>query len=245
MCGGKLLTVLKCRRAGGAPAAFDPSQITSASILLGHEARAADLYTDAGTTPVASDGDAVYQWDEAYGPSGSFSQTTQSLRPQWKPDYFASGKHAVLFDGTDDYMQRATAAQAQAFEVWVAGKMVTAASRRFVAGRTDATPVIQGNAGSVWAAYAGTFITGGTRDTNNHVWRFLANGVSSDLRVDGSSVVADDAGALAVEDGLTIGASNSGTLPANFAFAAVYLFDDALSSGDAASMLTYMQGLLS
>lgn len=237
---------LGIRPGGGGAEVWTPADIESANILLGHEARAADLYTDAGTTPVASDGDAAYRWGEAYGPPGNFDQATLSLRPQWKPDYFASGKHAVLFDGTDDYMQRVLAADAQPHEIWIAGRMVTAGARVFLSGVSADEPAIQGsdNDGGIWVAYSGGFIAGGTRDTNNHVWRFIVNGASSDLEVDGESEAPGDAGALAGGLGLTIGASRTGAVPAHFAYAAVYKLDDQLSAGEAVSMRTHLQGLM-
>lgn len=59
------------------------------------------LYTDAGTTNVSSDGDAIYQADDKSGKITPFTQATLSKRPLYRP-----ALDAGEFDGVDDILKR-------------------------------------------------------------------------------------------------------------------------------------------
>ena len=68
-------------------------------------ATAAGLYTDNGTTPVSSSGQAVYLWtDKASGYNAT--QATSTLRPVWTANLI-NGLGGVAFDGVDDVMTAA------------------------------------------------------------------------------------------------------------------------------------------
>jgi hypothetical protein len=63
---------------------------------------ATTLYTDAGTTPVSADGDAVYQMNDKMS-DHHFVQATAANRPLYKVNR-QNGKTGLLFDGTNDAM---------------------------------------------------------------------------------------------------------------------------------------------
>jgi hypothetical protein len=66
---------------------------------------AVGLYTDNGTTPVSSSGQAVYLWtDKASGYNAT--QATSTLRPVWTAN-LRNGLGGVAFDGVDDVMTAA------------------------------------------------------------------------------------------------------------------------------------------
>jgi hypothetical protein len=83
----------------GGGGAFSP---LSLSPTVWIENDATKLYTDAGTTLVSADGQAVYRAADKSGNSRHVEQTTLGARPLYK----TSGPH-LLFDGTDDGMETA------------------------------------------------------------------------------------------------------------------------------------------
>lgn len=60
------------------------------------------LFTDtAGTTPVATAGDAVALWKDQSGLGNNYSQSTSGNRPAWQTSVVNS-QHIVRFDGSND-----------------------------------------------------------------------------------------------------------------------------------------------
>jgi hypothetical protein len=62
------------------------------------------LFSDAGTTPAASDA-TVYQWNEANGAPYNLVQTSASARPVYSNTVLANFNPTVTFDGSNDWMQ--------------------------------------------------------------------------------------------------------------------------------------------
>ena len=61
------------------------------------------LFTDAGTTPVTSSGQSIYQWNDLSGNNRHAIQATSGNRPTWSPP--ASGQNGlgvISFDGVND-----------------------------------------------------------------------------------------------------------------------------------------------
>lgn len=72
------------------------------------------LFTDAGTTPVTSSGQSIYQWNDLSGNNRHAIQATSGNRPTWTPP--ASGQNglgAVAFNGSTSYLTIADAAGLQ------------------------------------------------------------------------------------------------------------------------------------
>lgn len=69
------------------------------------EADPATLYTDAGTTLVSADGQAVQQVNDKSGNARNLSQATSTKRPLY---HTGSGKPYLDFDGVDDFMASAS-----------------------------------------------------------------------------------------------------------------------------------------
>jgi len=64
---------------------------------------ASTLYTDAGTTLVSADGDAIYQANDKSGNGSHFTQSTAANRPLYKTGIKA-GRSVARFDGANDIM---------------------------------------------------------------------------------------------------------------------------------------------
>ena len=89
-----------------ASAAFSPSDIAS---LEGwwDGSDATTLYTDAGSTLVSGDADAIYQWNDKSGSGKNMTQVTLGARPLYKVG-IQNSLSAVFFDGSDDLIKLAT-----------------------------------------------------------------------------------------------------------------------------------------
>ncbi len=69
---------------------------------------ASTLFVDAGTTPVASDGDLIYQANDKSGNGGHGRQTNAAKRPLFKVA-IQNGRATARFDGTNDFLAVLTA----------------------------------------------------------------------------------------------------------------------------------------
>jgi len=75
-----------------------------AGLTSWHDASvASSMYTDAGTTPVTADADAVRQFDDLSAGTNYFVQAVAGARPLYKVNR-QNGKSGLLFQGTDDQM---------------------------------------------------------------------------------------------------------------------------------------------
>lgn len=90
-----------------AAAAWTPASLASLKFDIGGW-NPATLYTDAGTTPVASDGDLVYQAND-YVSGLHVSQASSGNRPVYKTA-IQNGLSVLRFDGASDSLTRASVA---------------------------------------------------------------------------------------------------------------------------------------
>ncbi len=67
---------------------------------------ASTLFTDAGTTPVSADGQAIYQANDKSGSNLHLTQATAANRPLYKTAV-ANGQSVARFDGVNDVLFRA------------------------------------------------------------------------------------------------------------------------------------------
>ena len=98
-----------CAPAQGVSAAapaFVPTDISGLALWL-DASDETTLFTDAGTTAVTADGDAVYQWNDKSGNARHVSQTTAGNRPLYKTGVLNS-KSVLRFDGTNDKLSVAS-----------------------------------------------------------------------------------------------------------------------------------------
>lgn len=79
---------------------FDPRSVAGLQAWYDF-ADAATLFTDAGTTPVASDGDAIYQANDKSGNTRNAVQASSGARPLYKVN-IQNGHSCARFAGTDD-----------------------------------------------------------------------------------------------------------------------------------------------
>ena len=88
---------------GGVTPAWTPTDLANLQFWF-DASDATKMWTDAGTTLVSSDGQAVYRLGDKSGNGFHANQSGSStLRPLYKTAY-QNGLDALLFDGTDDYL---------------------------------------------------------------------------------------------------------------------------------------------
>jgi hypothetical protein len=100
--GRRILTpvmgVARQRVAGG----FTPTDIAGCKLWLDFS-DAATLFTDAGSTLVSADGQAIYQVNDKSGQAKHATQTTPESRPLYKVN-IKNGLSVSLYDGTNDFL---------------------------------------------------------------------------------------------------------------------------------------------
>lgn len=122
---------------GGGGAAFTPASL-SPNVWI--EADPTKLYTDAGTTLVSADGDAVQQANDKSGNGRNVTQATSTARPLYKT---GSGKPYLQYDGVDDVLLTASGQTLKdgSGQFWVAasGYFNDTSIRRQLAGQSGST----------------------------------------------------------------------------------------------------------
>ena len=158
-------------------------------------------------------------------------QATGSKQPTYDAALAAFNNAAVVTFATDDVLAFDPANLAQPYYLVVIGATAGGSGVERLVGIGTNTGYGLGDDGTPdWTFSAGTAIAGGTPDANPHLFRATANGASSALLVDETSIVASNAGAT----GLTVlalgaGVSTLGTyanyLSGSIAYAAIFNTD--------------------
>lgn len=164
------------------------------------------------------------------------AQATGSKQPTYDASLAAFNNQPVVTFATDDVLAVDVADIAQPYYLVVVGATAGGSGVERLVGIGTNTGYGLGDDGTPdWTFSAGTAIAGGTPDANPHLFRATANGASSALLVDETSVVASNAGAT----GLTVlalgaGVSTLGTyanyLNGSIAYAAVFTTDPTAQS---------------
>ena len=155
------------------------------------------IFSDAGTTPVTTSGQSIYQWNDLSGNNRHAVQATSGNRPTWVPP--ASGQNglgAVGFNGSNQLISTATSGlSAQPFEYYIVFKFKsTTTNDRIVFGTGDRGN-FDGNSGGGWNLFSGALLAGGTRTGTS--WAMVNckfNGSSSALRINASQVLSGNTG---------------------------------------------------
>lgn len=87
---------------GGAP--WTPASISGCKLWIDFS-DTDTLFTDAGSTKVSSDGDAIYQANDKSGLNNHLTQSTSGYRPLYKVN-IQNSLSASLYDGADDNLIR-------------------------------------------------------------------------------------------------------------------------------------------
>jgi hypothetical protein len=159
--------------------------------------RQATLFTDAGTTQVATSGQSIYQWNDLSGNNRHATQTTLGNRPTWvAPVNGQNGLGVVGFNGSNQLISTATSGlSAQPFEYYIVFKFnSTNTDDRIIFGAGDRGN-FDGNSEGGWNLWAGALLSGGTRTgTSWAMANCKFNGSSSALRINASQVLSGNAG---------------------------------------------------
>lgn len=158
-------------------------------------------------------------------------QATGSKQPTYDAALAAFNNQPVVTFATDDVLAVNPADIAQPYYLVVVGATAGGSGVERLVGIGTNTGYGLGDDGTPdWTFSAGTAIAGGTPDANPHLFRATANGASSALLVDETSVVASNAGAT----GLTVLALGAGVstldtyanyLSGSIAYAAIFNTD--------------------
>lgn len=162
-----------------------------------------------------SDGASVSSVSDLSGGGHTASQATGSKQPIYRTGVAISGLGAAQWDGTNARSLNATGVTlTQPDTIFIAAKVSSSSAgdyRHLVDGITAGTgrQILRlGIAGANWEIYAGTVLSGGTGDTNWHVFTAVYNGASSSLRIDGTGVISGSGGTQGTSGGIRIGINN-------------------------------------
>jgi len=156
------------------------------------------LWLDASQIVGLNDGDEVTTWNDLSGGGYNATQATASKKPTYETNE-QNGRPAVRFDGVDDYLANATLALAQPYSLFVAIKQTGGG----VTGRTpfDGVPpvnraeVFYDVGTSKWGFYSGAQLwQTGTSATGLALISVVANGASSEIKINGASLGSGNAG---------------------------------------------------
>jgi hypothetical protein len=167
-------------------------------------------------------------------------QFTASKQPTFRASTAAyNNKPTVQFDATDDFLRTGVwSVVAQPLHLVVVANLgATTATRTIIDGRDAFKNLVTGFSSARWGMNWGTPVNEavGTSTTNPSLIVQLASGASSTMEVNGTQVIATDAGASG-SIGLTLGANNldTGSFGGHIAF--VGLYAGTLSAADLAAL---------
>ena len=195
-------------------------------------ADASTLFTDAGTTPVSADGDAIYQANDKSGNARHVVQATAANRPLYKTNIL-KGRSVARFDGGDILSYTGGLAVAQPGTIFIVGSAGDVGAQNFTDGSLDPQRWALGKNGGVARLYAGLAnIDAGAVDTNPHIFAALVNGASSELYVAGGTVYATGNPGTQSLVGLSLGAFDTVTQQLIGDVAEVAIYNSALSDAN-------------
>lgn len=191
---------------------------------------------------ITKDGsDFVSQWDDKSGEGNHVTQATGTDQPLWV-DGAHNSRDTIRFDGTNDWLNVdpfTSGAATQPVSIFIVCTMPSGGSDQVVIDG-DTARIIFGRTGTIYRVFAGTELTGTTTTTALRQYRVLANGASSDLRRNESSILSGAAGASSL-NGITFGANFVGGEAANCDISEVLVYDANVTGADLALIEQYLQ----
>lgn len=218
----------QCRRNAGGIYEWVPIAVGSPVIPL-PGSRAFHFSADAITG--LADAAAVASWADNVAGGTALTQATGAKQPTYRTNV-VNAKPVVRFDGVDDFLQRVgVAVNTQPMTTILVAKLASVAALKYLmdGGGGLNTHVIYGGAGP-WGMVAGSQFTG-VGPTANTAWHILVARfatINSSLRVDGGAGTAGSVADVA-RTGLTLGAAQTGILPAPLDLAEALSYDRQLS----------------
>jgi hypothetical protein len=139
-------------------------------------------------------------------------QTTTADQPTLDKNSIGGRWGAVLDGGDDQMISNNSFATSPATHFWVASLNTSPSTEAIVDGNvnnTNSTRQIIRSLSSDWQVYDTDLLTDGTADQNDHIFEAVFDGASSELIIDGKSVVQGNAGDGTFKD-MTIGSNRGG-----------------------------------
>ena len=219
----------------GASVPFDPLSLSPSAWYDFSDATT--LFTDAGSTPVSSDGDLIYQANDKSGNGKHLTQITEGLRPLYKVG-IQNGLSVGRFDVTDDFLQGPSMTFTQPYQWFTVNDFPLDGGHVFgmrLAGDGRLYLVTS----TLLRTSFPTSLGGTVSDQSFGVHEALANGASSDIRKNGVELVAGNAGATSKTDWFRVGyGQGSGQLGGDIG--EMFLFLTPISGDNLAALETYL-----
>lgn len=219
-------------------AAFSPVDIPGLKLWLKADT---GVYKDAGTT-LAVEGESIQQWNDQSGNANHVTQATAAARPIFKVN-IVNGQPVVRFDGLDDWMATGAFTLNQPEMIFVVWKRAIGVIGYLIDGLAE-------NSGSLYAGvttindvrlYAGASLVGAIgNDGAFLITGALANGASSQIWKNGTSIATGDSGASNM-GGVTLGATGtSHTDPLAGDTPEIIIYDSVLSNANRNQVTSYL-----
>lgn len=240
-------------QAAAAASTFVPTDITGLAQWLDFS-DANTLYTDAGTTKVSSDGDAIYQANDKSGNNKHATQTTAGYRPLYKTG-IQNSKSIARFDGSDDYLLPNTnEIEGSAWTLFIAFKGSNSAGL-YIAGRYDVTfsskygcgcAIYNGKYGIASISNSGLqYLVTNTTYTNWNIATFKAKTSENEMFVNGASIGTDSStptpyAGYTPSIGRYVGTGATFGHPLNGDIGEIVLYNSGLSTTDIGKVNLYL-----
>ena len=144
------------------------------------------------------------------------TQATAASQPQIVADGVvvtdANGLETITFDGVDDSLHTASFTVAQPDTIFTKFQSDTNPNEGSIFDGISGRQLFD-STGGAWRIFAGSSVTGGTRDANENLASILFNGASSQAWVNGSSVITGNPSTNSITGGIRLGTNNSAADP--------------------------------
>lgn len=186
----------------------------------------------------ASDGDAVWKWQDQSGAAYDLVQATQANKPIYKTNII-NGKPVIRFDGAGDHLAKGTTSLVtQANSMWMVVDDNDAAARVYFDGDAASKQLLRHD-GTNLEINAGSDVGAAHTAGDPHFIQGDFAGASSEIWVDGVSLATGDAGAQEQDGGFTVGADNAGANSLAGDIAEVIANDAVFTAGERAQLDAY------
>ena len=186
----------------------------------------------------------VSQWDDKSGEGNDVSQAVEADKPLLVAAAH-NGKNTIRFDGSTEYLQRATfvnSTATQQVHIFIVCTMPsgTTGDLDVLDAGAASNRILFGRAATFYRLLAGVDLQSGTNNVAFAQFNLVANGSSSIIRRNKSDVGTGDAGTNGL-NGITLAAQFNGLANADIDICEVLIYDASVSTGDRDSIETYLQ----